>query len=259
MAKIKLIMFDVDGSLKVRGEKIQQETLEIIKKIQQLGILCSVVTGGGFLPVLQSIRGFRPNTYMIVEEGRITDHMGDDIFRQEFSDVDIHHLRNIFNRNKLLFAAFAELENHVYRFYVDTDVQDDVLKKYNGFVTDFTISEKVFFEWIRAYGCVKVTVKSEAELEIPLDATCHKNESYYHVLSMDMDKGVAVETLANIVGVKHDEIMIVGNDFNDIPMFEKDFGIRLAVGDCPDELLERCTHQIDDVHVLHRFLESHFL
>ena len=91
------------------------------------------------------------------------------------------------------------------------------------------------------------------------DLGSHFDMQDYHVLSMDMDKGVAVETLANIVGVKHDEIMIVGNDFNDIPMFEKDFGIRLAVGDCPDDLLERCTHQIDDVHVLHRFLESHFL
>jgi len=56
-----------------------------------------------------------------------------------------------------------------------------------------------------------------------------------HITSIDATKYHAVTELLEILNVKKDEVLAIGDNHNDLPLFEA-VGFKIAMGDAPDEL-----------------------
>jgi hypothetical protein len=60
------------------------------------------------------------------------------------------------------------------------------------------------------------------------------------VFALEADKGTALALVLDRVGVKPEQAVAIGDNFNDLPMFAR-VGISVAMSNAPDEVKERAT------------------
>ena len=62
---------------------------------------------------------------------------------------------------------------------------------------------------------------------------------YYNFCNIGINKKSGIKKLIGLYNLKDDDIILIGNDYNDIEMFKYNCFLKIAVGDdCPKELTE---------------------
>ena len=61
------------------------------------------------------------------------------------------------------------------------------------------------------------------------------------ITSVNAQKGIAVEQYATSKGISMDQVMVVGDNYNDLSMMER-AGRAVAMGNAPDAIKAACTH-----------------
>lgn len=89
----------------------------------------------------------------------------------------------------------------------------------------------------------KEKVKNEYKMNILDSSKENSNETWFSVISNDASKGIAVLKLAKYLNISLKNIIAIGNDNNDISMFEV-AKISAAVSNSTKEALEKATHKI---------------
>jgi Cof subfamily protein (haloacid dehalogenase superfamily) len=84
----------------------------------------------------------------------------------------------------------------------------------------------------------------EADLQHRLGENAHakRSQAYYlDVTPPDADKGAAVDFLARFYGVACENVAVIGDMINDVPMFEK-AGHSIAMGNASQEVKQKAQH-----------------
>jgi len=243
----RLIVSDMDGTLLDSSGEISGENIKAVKKAIEHGVEFAIVTGRPYVSVKDILKRNELKCSVIGCNGaQVTDEMG--------RTVRAHYI----NKDSLVkIIKSAEEKNMYYHLYDDRYIytksrlellkvlknysQKAIKKQFNlrrifrGIRRLFFTEVKVIgnlFEYVsqREQGFYKVQIASlnqevlnkiREELKtIPdIDIT---SSAYYNIEigPKGVTKGTALEELAEVKGIKREEIIALGDNFNDIPMLE---------------------------------------
>ncbi|MEK7496405.1 MAG: HAD-IIB family hydrolase [Patescibacteria group bacterium] len=245
---IKLIVTDIDGCIYDKN-KLVTNLINQLKILKNKGIYCTFATGMGIKRINYKI-DFKPNCAMIVEDGgRIISPEGETIIAHPFLADDLVVLQSMLEQSKISMVAFACLTNQKYICLAKDDKALQTIK--NGLaVSDVVITDNAesFIEYALQFGCTRVSIFARENSNFVYDTRlrCVKNLDHINITIRGVDKGTALIELINLLEINLQETLVIGDDFNDIPMFSLPVGFKISVSNRSPQLLALATHQVEN-------------
>jgi len=229
----KALVTDIDGTLtKVRSDGIETtiQELEIIKDAIAAGVVFGVATGRGWGSTKPVVDRFGIQTPCIIEGGaRIVDPLDGStvwetsvsveksneilrLLKRSFTDKEF--IKSTSNSNRIHISAFTEFTNTNRIIYVLGASRQDAE------------NAKVNLLKIGGVDC-NITTPSWRDPEL-YDV---------HITSFRGNKRYALKKWLEISGLKKDQLVVVGDSDNDIPLFEE-AEFRVATANSTENLKE---------------------
>ncbi len=192
--KIKLIVFDVDGIIVLRGTKIKQignsvkleikkmplNEIELIKKVHKKGFLININSGRALYYLQEMFREILPFVSLTYENGSATWHKGK-IYQHVNSFLQLHEL--IFELKKVKSEKIKGFEPK--EFIITIHCTDRV-----------AAIEKVLEKWKGIYWI-------------------WNGEAYDIGVKDVQTKAVGLRELMKVLGLRKENVMAIGDNYND--------------------------------------------
>lgn len=243
MKNIKLIAFDLDGTLLNENRELSEYNIKAIKKLIKKDIKIVIATGrpyAGFSRFLKELGILGENNYSITNTGSI--------IRKNTDNGNI--LVNAMNLNDYLFIKdlTKNYENLQVAFYTDDYLYIDEKTPNEAFIYDKNIL-KMETRDTAAYEnepICRINVMGKKELLdnfqkenlsiLEENFSTMRNETFsFEILNKDSSKGKGLEFLSEYLNIERDEIMAFGDNVNDLEMIEY-AGVSVAMKNGKDVL-----------------------
>jgi len=261
---IKLIASDMDGTLLNSKHKISKENLEAIKKAESMGVKFTIATGRRFEDVKPLIDendlkcqciALNGGEY-IDEEGKVLE--GIYIDRKEASQIiDMIIKENIVAEvytNQGLYSvntkeeALTEVAYRIKAFDPKTSFEEAIKYaethphfldlKYIKDIDEFLNSDIKIGKFVAFYNDEETTIKVKRKLEaierLAISSTFTKN---IEINNKEAQKGLILAKVAEKMGIRRDEVMVIGDSFNDYSMFTE-FPVSFAMENAVPQIKE---------------------
>lgn len=182
---IKLALLDVDGTLTDPGRLISLKAVEAIRKVQNDGIIVSLASGN-VIPVMYGVKIFvGVKAPVFAENGGVM-----------FQNDEISPFFSMDGPGKL----FGRLEKQ---------------GKLKGILSNkWRMTSMAYVPF--GGKAEEITREAETEGLVTVDSGFS-----WHLLNKGQDKGFALDKLKEIYSLDYDEILVMGDSYNDAPMFRK--------------------------------------
>ena len=237
---LRILALDLDDTLLRSDLSISYRTRKAIKRVEQAGI--AVVLASGRIPSAMSrfsrLLGLhkRPG-YLVCNNGAVI---------QESHTGAVVHEAWIESQTALAVCDLASAEGFPVQMYEEDTMYVSKQNEYSRYDQKLTGLHQVVVENFRAMvgeGCYKLIIPSDPMLLAPLESllrtylgselTIFTSRPYFlEVMPKDTDKGSALAKIADIMGVKAEEVMAIGDSMNDEAMIRwAGTGVAMANGD----------------------------
>lgn len=224
--KFQLLFTDVDGTLIANGNVISNPIKNAIKKIKD-NILIIPVTARSYQSATNLLKPLCLCSHTIVEAGaRIIDSDGKTIWIRYISKKIVEHIINFLIDQKITYSfcikgKTVEVVNRKILLTLDLN-QVTRISLLN--LTESQI-KKISSYLISVYGIVFYKIKNRT------------NNRYWNIdiTSRNANKKKAVSILKKLLHIKKENIVAVGDGYNDID-FVKEAGYKVAMGNAVDDL-----------------------
>lgn len=249
----RLVYSDIDGCLLGKGINTKK-LFDYFDNWQKNGNIFSVVTGRGLIRTKEALGELKTSAPLVIEDGgRIINTCDEHKFPMSLDEISELQKLEV---EKIDFMAFARLDGEKYRFYIRPGLEELFYQEYASIIEAHTNDYHEFIAWAKDIGCVEISIKG-GKLEIPNEISFSFNESMYDINPQGVNKGFGIEFAISEYDIDYDELILIGNDFNDIPMFKIEADKKIAItdmdGNCPYELQSLATvvcHPDDLIKVL---------
>lgn len=259
---IKLIASDMDGTLLNNDHKISKENLEAIKMAQKMGVHFAIATGRIYSDVEPFLKEHEIQCECIVMNGaEYRDRDGDIL---ETIDIDKNKAAEIFDMIKNndisseiytsngLYSidtrerALIQTAYRIQAFNPGTSFEEaiEMAKEHNhftelNFITDierFLNSDIKIGKFVTFYNDEETTKKIKKTLKsiqgLAISSTFTRN---VEINNVNAQKGLILSKVAQKMGINKDEVMVVGDSFNDYSMFTE-FPVSFAMENAVPEI-----------------------
>ncbi len=261
---IKLLALDLDGTLLNSRGEIPEKNFEAIQQAEQTGVLVTIATGRRFRDALPVARQINLNAPLICHNGALLKYV-DTLENVAVSLLEKETVREILRVGKE-FGGDALLSadpiGKGVLLYDTISAENIPLQKYiawskrlHGAEAEEAVHhvenlEAVCGEIETVHISFSGTLAPMAELEMilrdELNDTVTILTTVYprldftliDILPPDASKGIGVEKLALINNLSAENVMAIGDNFNDLEMLEY-AGTAVVMGNASPELLER--------------------
>ena len=232
---IRLIGIDIDGTLLDTHGRMPESNCTAIHDAVAAGIHVALVTGRSY-PFARPVADRLPSSVsLIVSNGAVERAMDGSTFVRRLLDRDTarhvlaatrrhrHAAALVFDRDFDRQVVYETMDwehpgrqrywsrnhSHIAQSIPleDALVEDPIQVMYNGGVDDM----RALFDWLRAEvgGCA-----------IQMTEYVQRDFSLFDVTSLEATKGRALAWRAQQLGLSRDEVMAIGDNFNDVEMLE---------------------------------------
>lgn len=231
MKNIKLLLFDLDGTLLRSDRTISDRTLAVLQECRKKGMLIGVSTSRGEQNALSFIEKLQPEV-LIVSGGALVKYRGQYIYQAMFSAEET---RQMIAAARSVCGAECEItidtiDAHYWNYKIDPRKQDQSWG--DSIYTDF----KDFGE-SSLKMCVEIFDDAQAirlqELLKECDCIRFSDGYWYKFTKKAVTKERAIMEVCDASGIKPAEIAAFGDDFADIGMLEL-CGMGIAMGNAID-------------------------
>ena len=243
---IKLIASDMDGTLLNSDHKISKESLEAIKKSQEMGVHFAIATGRIYSDVEPFLKEHGIECECIVMNGaEYRDKDGNILGTIEIDKNKAAEIFDMIKKNDISSEIYTShglytidtkekaLIQTAYRVQVfnpGTSFEDAIglAKKHSHFtelnyinnIEEFLNSNIKIGKFVTFYNHEETTRIVKEKLEniqgLAILSTFTKN---IEINNINAQKGVILSKVAQKMGIKKDEVMVIGDSFNDYSMF----------------------------------------
>lgn len=239
----KLIVCDMDETLLADNKTITPKTVEAIKRAVKKGVRFSPNTGRGFLSVQDDLEklGLKDvsGQYVISNNGAvIVENKNNRIVKTE--TMKFETVNELFR----LGIEHPEYCVHIYtpdELYI-WNLTDEEFAYIDGRLNDYEQPKDESIEFLKEKQITKIifSVPSEGE-RLALQKYVQENfeemnitfssDRYIEFNSKEADKGQAALHLGELLGIKPEEIIAIGDNGNDVPMIKAaGLGVSVANG-----------------------------
>ena len=252
MINIKLLALDLDDTLLNRELKISTEDFQAIKEAQHTGVQVAIATGRMYRSALPYAVELGLKLPLVAYHGALVKEMS--------NGSTISH-----QAVPLELALEIAQESEALGYHLNAYINDEVLVKE-------VTPEGLYYEGIanvpmRAVGSLTKALKSgptklllinQEEKLLPLLEKWQakyadqlfitkSKPNFLEITAAGVHKGYGVELLANSLNITSQEVMVVGDSYNDIAMFEF-AGISVAMGNAKAQVQAKAHYVTDTNH-----------
>lgn len=264
---MKLIAIDMDGTLLSSQNKIPHENIEAIRKAQKKGIEVVISTGRSYPDASKLMKEAGLVTWIIGANGAtIHDPSGTCVQAVSLSREQAEEILAYFEARSFYYEVFSKQSifspNNGHELvkvemdriltanpYADREeMKEAAERQFSQEPFHFVTSYKEILQETNQYFNLLAFSYDEEKLQEAWDRYAGRRDlaltaSASHVFDImhpDVSKGNAVRKLADQFGVKTEETMAIGDNFNDISMFEA-AGRSVAMGNAPEGVKEKAS------------------
>jgi hypothetical protein len=263
MNQIKLLALDLDGTLLNSRGKISEQNLRAIRRAEERGVLVTIATGRRFRDARPVGLEAELNAPLITHNGALTK------FAQTLETVNVSILNEIEAREVLRvgteFCADAMISCDprgkgllLYDNVSETNVPlqkyiawsrrlhgDEAEEAIRHVPSLLEVLPEIEIVHISFSGACASMVELQNQLEnrlgdaVKVLATVYTSQNFtlLDILHTEASKGYGLKKFAEFRNIKPAEIMVVGDNFNDVEMLEF-AGLPVVMGNAAPELLE---------------------
>lgn len=239
--KIKLLAVDVDGTILTTGRKVSDANVEAVAKAIGAGIEVALVSGRPPFGMSYTTQRLNLRGYQIAYNGAL-------LLDARTGEVLFHRILPLHTAiEAVLLARQHDLYLSYYtgpHWYVERECEEMHLERL-GLQTDPVIlpdllgahlpaPEKVLaISLDNPEGLARFHEAASVKLE---GVNVHYSSPYsVEIVEIGASKGMALAMLTDRLGLHRDQVMAIGDSYNDISMLEF-AGLSVAVGNAPPEV-----------------------
>lgn len=247
---IKMVATDIDGTILKWSFEFSPEVKKCIKELDESGIKLVLVTGrmhSSTTPVARELGLHTP--IVSYQGGLIKDESGKTLYQKD--------LRPEYAKKIIKWARKNNVHLNLYlddKLYVEHD--NEIVKEYtDGRFIDYTVCSFDDLNIENVNKLLAIDLKDadkvtgwvdELSREFP-DLYIVKSTPFFcEIGSKDAKKSSGVKFLADMWGIKQEEILTIGDQNNDIELL-KAGGIKVAMGNATEELKSYADYITDTV------------
>lgn len=272
-AAVRMIAIDMDGTLIGVGGKVSARNLEAIRSAESVGVRVVVATGRRHSYAMKLLRGLgmEDAAVLVSSNGAVTRTVGAELIERthmaqatarwlcgwvgEFRNALVMTFDTVKEdgedaRGALVIEELDELHSSIGKWmeanepYIQQirpieqalDAGDPIQMMLCGTVERMRRAEARLTEDPRVMG-VGETMRDGVEIALSRTEYPERDLSILDILPAGCSKGVALLQLAKRWGIRAEEMMAIGDNWNDVPMLEV-AGWPVLMGNAPDELKE---------------------
>lgn len=243
--KYKMLVLDLDDTLLRDDYTISTRNRERLIQAQEAGVYVVLASGRptpAMLRYAEELKLKDFGSYLISFNGAmITDvKASETIFEQSLSKDQIHHLHDFSVENNVDIITYTEdaIISESTSKYIDVEID----------LTQMNFQKVDCFKSAVQQPAVKCIMLDEPtrlkdvehilKTENPDQSVAISKPFFLEVMPQGIDKAASIERLANMLGIKQEEIVAVGNAGNDLTMIEY-AGLGIWVDNVTPELRDR--------------------
>ena len=249
---IKLVAFDLDGTLVGRDLVVRPRVREAIARMRDAGVRGCIVTGRMYQASVSFARDLGFDTPLVCYQGAaIVDPVSDEVLRSQPVDPEtVGRILDLAQEHQVHVQLYRNDEyycEHRNRF-------SDLYAHLSGVEPVLVESLRSTFAFSPATKAVMIdTPERVAEKIEPVRAAlgerAYVTRSYPEFIEMmnpHVDKGEALRFVAERLGIDRTEILAIGDSWNDAPLLRA-AGFGVAMGNAPHELRDVASAVVADV------------
>lgn len=239
---MKLIVCDMSGIVSTKGVN-NEKLLGVLNNLTNYQ--CTFCTGKGYHGGYQTLKNIDLKMPFICENGSvIVNKDGTVIYNDKMDYYKLIKLINKLNQMPYEFLAYVDLNTHKYKFLKGSKNLSEDLSQPWFYSEEIYEDINLFLKNIDKNNICRITTRGlefDNSIEEAKEFHIVLSENEFHsICNKGINKGFGVKKLAEICNVKMEDIIIIGNDLNDIDMFKLNCGYRIATGNVqpPKELID---------------------
>lgn len=263
----KLIAIDLDDTLLNDKNEISNENLEALKYAKSKGVKIVICTGRPTLSTskyIEIIEDYSLEDYFIVFNGSIiTSKAGHTIFRKVINKDLLHKLID-FGRNEDVDIQIYDEKNIFVERYSSgiQDYENNIALKAT-MINDLKEKDMTVKVLYNSNDKIKLErIKTEIEKQFKNEVfVFYSRPNYLEVLSHEGNKGIALEYLADYLGINQKDVIAIGDSENDSYMIKyAGLGVcmkngRESIKDIADYITERTNLENGVAEVIRKFVK----
>lgn len=251
---MKLLLFDLDGTLLQSDKTISARTKAAINKCREKGMLIGVSTSRSEHNSLVYLHDLMPDI-LISSGGALVKYKGEYIYKAEFSAQQTREMidiaRDVCGRDCEI--TIDTIDEHYWNYKVDPKLVD---KSWGDSIyTDFSDFSKCSLKMcVEIFDSEKAKILSDRLSEC--DCIRFSDGYWYKFTKKNVTKENAIIQITQSCGFGTDSIIAFGDDYADIGMLQL-CGMGVAMGNAIDEVKEHADVVIEsnDEDGIAKFLE----
>ena len=226
---IKLVAIDIDGTLVNNNREITPEVFEAIQKAKAAGVKIVIATGRPLLGVkniLESLNLLDAGDYVITYNGALVQatatgeaFIDEPLTYDDYLDIEMESRRLKTPLHSITMSTIYTHNRNISKYTINEAYITGLPLKYR------TAEEMAKHEIIKMMYIDEPEKLDETITKLPQRFkeryTIVKSTPFYlEILNKNASKGLAVQHLAEKLGISHEETMAIGDEENDRSMLE---------------------------------------
>jgi Cof subfamily protein (haloacid dehalogenase superfamily) len=248
----KMIVLDIDDTLLTDEKVISERTKDALLKAQEKGVKVVLASGRptyGMHNLAEELLLHEYGSYVLsFNGGIITDYRTkENVYECTLTKEQAHELYELSKKHNVFVHTYVGDEIITEKGNPFTDIE--------GELTGMDIKEVPSFVEHIQNNVVKLLMLEEPEnlkiveqrLQKDLEGKMSVMRSkpfFLELTNFEVDKGKSLNHLIQILGIRQDEVIAIGDGYNDLPMI-KFAGLGVAMGNAPDEIKQQADYITD--------------
>ncbi len=241
----KLVVLDIDGTLVNSEKKVTEKTKEYITKASEMGVRFIIASGRtpyGILPIAKEIGLEKIGGYILAYNGGACMNCENmEILYENFIDKSkMKDIADFGAKNNIPYLTYKKelmyTPNESTKYLeLEANINNLTIHKVENMVdeVDFDFPKVLFVdEGERLANFVEEAVEAFPEFEV------FRSEPFFlEICPKGIHKATGIENIIKILNVKREEVIAIGDGFNDITMIEF-AGLGVAMDNAQDKVKE---------------------
>jgi Cof subfamily protein (haloacid dehalogenase superfamily) len=252
VSDIRLVAFDLDGTLVGRDHVVTPRVREAIAKMHDAGILGCMVTGRMYRACIAYVRELRFDAPVICYQGAaIIDSSTDEVLEH----------RALANEVVRELIAATQSDRMYLQLYRNDEYYCEARNRFSDLYASVAQVEPVVVPSLRETFAFSDATKAVIIADAP-DAERYEKQiaqmlgprayvtrslpEFVEILNPRVDKGEALNFVTKRLQIPRESVMAIGDSWNDAPLLNA-AGLGIAMGSAPAELKDLASAVVEDV------------
>lgn len=244
---MKMLVFDLDGTLLDNDRKMPSENIDYLNELKNKGYIIVIATGRTISSAYNKLNNCSCINYIISDTGaNIYDlDKKETIYKKTISKNIASHILDLYNENFRYIDICSNGKYYTYSLFLEEDSAGvKTYKNKNNLLDDIGEINHIAMNFknndctIEMYNYLTANYKN---FEFFIMQDSFENSKTIEILPKGVSKYNSINELARYLNISNNEIMAFGDGLNDVEMIEK-CGIGVAMANALNEVKEKANY-----------------